>query len=76
MHCDKYYRCIGGRATEEFCPDGLVFDSMERLSNKCVPVFNVDCGDRDKLREYYFGACYTVKRTNKYDIIKQWNVNE
>lgn len=49
--CDKFYRCINGRATEHLCPDGLVFDQNYTLPNKCVPVFDVDCGDRLELRE-------------------------
>jgi len=49
--CDKYYDCIDGIATEKFCPDGLVFDPLNRKVNKCDHVFNVDCGDRLELRK-------------------------
>lgn len=49
--CDKYYECIDGRATEKLCPDGLVFDPLNRKVNKCDHVFNVDCGDRLELRK-------------------------
>lgn len=49
--CDKYYECIDGFATEKLCPDGLVFDPLNRKVNKCDHVFNVDCGDRLELRK-------------------------
>ena len=49
--CDKYYECIDGIATEKLCPDGLVFDPLNRKVNKCDHVFNVDCGDRLELRK-------------------------
>ncbi|KAI4472300.1 hypothetical protein M0802_016962 [Mischocyttarus mexicanus] len=48
--CDKYYDCIDGVATEKLCPDGLVFDPLNRKVNKCDHVFNVDCGDRLELQ--------------------------
>lgn len=51
MQCDKYYQCEDGVAKEKFCPDGLVFDPLNRKINKCDHVFNVDCGDRLELRE-------------------------
>lgn len=51
--CDKFYDCNEGRAVEKLCPDGLVFDPLIRKINKCDQPFNVDCGDRTELREYY-----------------------
>ncbi|KAK2584338.1 hypothetical protein KPH14_006729 [Odynerus spinipes] len=48
--CDKYYECVDGVATEKLCPDGLVFDPLNRKINKCDHVFNVDCGDRLELQ--------------------------
>lgn len=50
--CDKYYECIDGIAREKLCPDGLVFDPLNRKVNKCDHVFNVDCGDRLELRKH------------------------
>lgn len=49
--CDKYYECNDGFATEKLCPDGLVFDPLNRKVNKCDHVFNVECGDRLELRK-------------------------
>lgn len=49
--CDKFYDCEDGVATEKFCPDGLVFDPLNRKINKCDQPFNVDCGDRVELRK-------------------------
>lgn len=49
--CDKYYDCIDGIPREKYCPDGLVFDPLNRKINKCDHVFNVDCGDRNELRK-------------------------
>ncbi|XP_058791440.1 protein obstructor-E-like [Phymastichus coffea] len=48
--CDKYYECIDGLPIEKYCPDGLVFDPLNRKVNKCDHVFNVDCGDRLELQ--------------------------
>lgn len=48
--CDKYYVCHDGVATENLCPDGLVFDPTIRLKYKCDQPFNVDCGDRTELQ--------------------------
>ncbi|XP_076626478.1 protein obstructor-E [Colletes latitarsis] len=48
--CDKFYECADGIATEKLCPDGLVFDPLNRKVNKCDHVFNVDCGDRLELQ--------------------------
>ena len=49
--CDKYYECDEGVAKEKLCPDGLMFDPLNRKINKCDQPFNVDCGDRIELRE-------------------------
>jgi hypothetical protein len=49
--CDKFYECDDGVATEKLCPDGLMFDPLNRKVNKCDQPFNVDCGDRIELRE-------------------------
>ncbi|XP_046648669.1 uncharacterized protein LOC124338619 [Daphnia pulicaria] len=43
--CDKYYVCLNGTATEEFCDDGLVFDITK---DKCELPHAVQCGDRKK----------------------------
>lgn len=52
IQCDKFYECVDGVATEKLCPDGLVFDPLNRKINKCDQPFNVDCGDRIELREF------------------------
>ncbi|XP_037810341.1 protein obstructor-E [Lucilia sericata] len=51
IQCDKYYECDDGVAKEKLCPDGLVFDPLNRKINKCDQPFNVDCGDRVELQE-------------------------
>ncbi len=53
VQCDKYYECEEGVATTKLCPDGLVFDPLNRKVNKCDQPFNVDCGDRLELRKYH-----------------------
>ncbi|XP_039289061.1 protein obstructor-E isoform X4 [Nilaparvata lugens] len=50
VQCDKFYECDEGRATPKLCPDGLVFDPLNRKVNKCDQPFNVDCGDRIELQ--------------------------
>lgn len=50
--CDKFYQCTDGVATEKLCPDGLVFDPLNRKVNKCDQPFNVDCGNRLELRKW------------------------
>jgi hypothetical protein len=54
--CDKYYECDDGVAKEKLCPDGLMFDPLNRKVNKCDQPFNVDCGDRIELRECATGV--------------------
>ena len=51
VQCDKYYECEDDVATAKLCPDGLVFDPLNRKYNKCDQPFNVDCGDRTELQE-------------------------
>lgn len=51
VQCDKYYECEDGVAKAKLCPDGLVFDPLNRKINKCDQPFNVDCGDRVELRK-------------------------
>lgn len=57
--CDKFYECDEGIAKEKLCPDGLMFDPLNRKINKCDQPFNVDCGDRIELRMYYISATGT-----------------
>ena len=47
----RYYECYDGIAEEALCPDGLVFDPFSRKRLPCDHYFNVDCGDRLKLRK-------------------------
>lgn len=67
--CDKYYECIDGVATEKLCPDGLVFDPLNRKVNKCDHVFNVDCGDRLELRKIITITLYNNYRN--YNILRK-----
>jgi len=48
--CDRFFECDEGVATAKLCPDGLVFDPLNRKINKCDQPFNVDCGDRVELQ--------------------------
>jgi len=52
VQCDKFYECKDGVATAKLCPDGLVFDPLNRKVNKCDQPFSVDCGERAELREF------------------------
>jgi len=51
VQCDKFYVCDDGVAKAKLCPDGLVFDPLNRKFNKCDQPFNVDCEDRTELRK-------------------------
>ncbi|EDX18440.1 GD17480 [Drosophila simulans] len=51
VQCDKFYVCDDGVAKAKLCPDGLVFDPLNRKFNKCDQPFNVDCEDRTELQE-------------------------
>lgn len=51
VQCDKFYECKDGKATPKLCPDGLVFDPLNRKVNKCDQPFSVDCGERTELRK-------------------------
>ena len=69
QQCDKYYECDDGVAKEKLCPDGLMFDPLNRKVNKCDQPFNVDCGDRIELREcptgVHWATCPTKLHTRK-----------
>lgn len=52
VQCDKYYDCKDDIAEEVLCSDGLVFNKNLTRAGKCDQIFNVDCGDRTKLREF------------------------
>ncbi|KAH8326784.1 protein obstructor-E [Drosophila kikkawai] len=51
VQCDKFWVCDEGVAKAKLCPDGLVFDPLNRKINKCDQPFNVDCEDRTELQE-------------------------
>jgi len=48
LQCDRYYECIDGVVSEQFCPDGLVFDEASVSYAKCGFPFSVDCTGRDE----------------------------
>lgn len=52
IQCDLYYHCQDGEAEEKLCPDGLLFDDNNPSKERCDTRHNVDCGDRNELREY------------------------
>lgn len=60
IQCDKYYDCIEGIATEVVCSDGLVFNMNLTRAGKCDQFFNVDCGNRTKLRKSCTSKVYSV----------------
>jgi hypothetical protein len=51
VQCDLYYKCKQGEAEETLCPDGLVFDDSNPSQARCDIPPNVECGDRNELRE-------------------------
>ncbi|EDW26563.1 GL13082 [Drosophila persimilis] len=51
IQCDKFHVCEDGVPKARLCPDGLVFDPLNRKFNKCDQPFNVDCEDRTELQE-------------------------
>eukprot|EP00090_Calanus_glacialis_P036149 TRINITY_DN6166_c0_g1_i3.p1 TRINITY_DN6166_c0_g1~~TRINITY_DN6166_c0_g1_i3.p1 ORF type:complete len:573 (-),score=141.77 TRINITY_DN6166_c0_g1_i3:190-1908(-) len=48
LQCDRYYECQDGVVSEQFCPDGLVFDEASSSYAKCGFPFAVDCTGRDE----------------------------
>lgn len=53
--CDMYWICEQGKATRNYCDDGLVFDHFKGLAghvDPCDSPFVVDCTDRPYLRTY------------------------
>jgi len=48
LQCDRYYECQDGVVSEQFCPDGLVFDEASSSYAKCGFPFSVDCTGRDE----------------------------
>lgn len=50
LQCDRYYECTDGEVSEEFCPDGLVFDERSETFAKCSFPFSIDCTGREDLQ--------------------------
>jgi len=51
-HCDIYWKCSRGLATEVYCDDGLVFDIKKAATTApCDSPHVVHCGDRQLLQE-------------------------
>jgi len=73
--CDKYYECDDGVAREKLCPDGLMFDPLNRKVNKCDQPFNVDCGDRIELRECPTGVHRAIGPTKLHTSTYMVTVN-
>merc|ERR1711976_34014 len=44
--CDKYWKCIDGRASLETCGNGLAFDDTDPTftTENCNEIYNVECG--------------------------------
>ena len=52
-YCDRYKQCRDGVATEQQCPNGLLYnDRVESGRYPCDYPADVDCGGRSKTREY------------------------
>ena len=49
--CDLYYECVDNIPEPKLCPDGLLFESGNPNYEKCDYPFNIDCGDREFVRE-------------------------
>ena len=49
--CDKYWKCIDGRASLETCGNGLAFDDLDPTftTENCDYIYNVNCGNRTEL---------------------------
>lgn len=58
--CDLYYACIGGRAEEKLCKDGLVFRDDNPKKELCDIPANVPCGDRTLLRKFYVYSLFII----------------
>ncbi|XP_013789079.1 protein obstructor-E-like [Limulus polyphemus] len=48
-HCDRYWSCDNGTATQKLCGNGLVFDPFDKLTENCAYAYTVNCGDRTEL---------------------------
>ena len=46
--CDKYWKCIEGRAELKTCGNGLAFDDLDPTftTENCDYMYNVECGNR------------------------------
>lgn len=44
--CDKYYLCNNGHATEQQCPNGLLYGTKDTVVDNCVHRWNTTCGDK------------------------------
>ncbi|CAL4129365.1 unnamed protein product [Meganyctiphanes norvegica] len=50
--CDKYVQCKDGVATEELCPNGLLFnDLLQNAAYPCGYPNEVDCGSRGRTQQ-------------------------
>jgi len=50
--CDKYVQCKDGVATEELCPNGLLFnDRLQNAAYPCGYPNEVDCGSRGRTQQ-------------------------
>ncbi|CAH2057835.1 unnamed protein product, partial [Iphiclides podalirius] len=49
--CDRFWDCKAGKAADNFCPDGLVYNPTQTRSiHKCDYPFDVECGNRTLLQ--------------------------
>ncbi|XP_035209097.1 protein obstructor-E-like [Stegodyphus dumicola] len=50
VQCDLYYECRNGEPKAKLCKDGLVFNDLNPLYERCDFPFAVDCKDRTYLQ--------------------------
>ncbi|XP_076346227.1 protein obstructor-E-like isoform X2 [Tachypleus tridentatus] len=48
-HCDRFWACDNGTATQKLCGNGLVFDPFDKLTENCAYAYTVNCGDRTEV---------------------------
>ena len=47
----QYYECVDSVPEAKLCPDGLLFEDGNPNQEKCDYPFNVQCGNREFVRE-------------------------
>ena len=53
MSLNLHSQCRDNVLSEKLCPDGMAFNDLNPKVEKCDFLYQVECGERAKLRECY-----------------------